>query len=165
MHVCCNDPSWAVSLFLSFSVVCRSSATDIGQHLEEGQMQDIPVKIQSLFCLSLWFQMHIILLNTPVVSVTWTQQKNKKKTLTVVWPQQKAGLFKWLINTAYNHLWSCLHHLSRVDLGAVSVKIYWTKTRWLISYQRLRLVSIEGISGVVKFQSLYLNFNTWILNL
>lgn len=45
------------------------------------------------------------------------------------------------------------------------MKIYRTKTRWLISHQRHQVVCIEGISGLVKFQSLCLNFNTWILNL
>lgn len=58
----------------------------------------IPVKV-SLFCLSVRFQMHLILQNTGVVSVAWLKmQKNnetqKQKPLTVLWRQQKPGLFK-----------------------------------------------------------------------
>lgn len=145
MHVRWNIPSWPASLSIR-RVVCSCScvrrAVAFNNAIEGDKLQDIPLKILSLCRLRLWFQMHLIRLNTPTVSLTLSLQEKKGKVGTLsqdVWQQQKARLFKWLINAAYNNLWSSLDHLSRVDLGAVSVEIYWTKARWLISYQRLSL--------------------------
>lgn len=81
---------------LSFCVVCRGSTTDsdIIQHLEDN-MQDIPGKI-GFVLMSLWFQMHLIPLNTSGFNDS-AKKKAKPKTRTLLWGcdrRQKAGLFK-----------------------------------------------------------------------
>lgn len=147
MHVRWNIPSWAASLSIRFVVCswsCVRQAVAFNKTTEDDKLPDIPLKRRHKDILPLWFQMHLIRLNTLTVSLMLSRKKGGPKgkvgTLSQdVWQQQKAWLFKWLINAAYSNLWSSLYHLSRVDLGAVSVEIYWTKARWLISYQRLSL--------------------------
>lgn len=148
MHVRWNIPSWAASLSIRF-VVCSWSC--VRQAVAFNKIQDNKTARYPLKDTVLVSPASVVsdALNPPKYTDSFIDivsarnkggAKGKVGTLSRdVWQKQKAWLFKWLINAAYNNLWSRLYHLSRVDLVAVSVEIYWTKARWLISYQRLSL--------------------------